>query len=52
MSESVFNKLNISNRRADDETYEEYRERLRIVKRLIKEYLKGTPVLTKNQKNG
>lgn len=43
MVESIFNKLNISNRRADDETYQEYKERQRLVNKIIKEYLKGTP---------
>tara|TARA_R100000388_G_scaffold49529_1_gene37094 strand:- start:3701 stop:3847 length:147 start_codon:yes stop_codon:yes gene_type:complete len=45
----IFDKLNISNKRADDEEYVEYRERLAIVKKLIKEYLKGTPVKKKNK---
>ena len=49
-TDSVFNKLNISNKRADDETYKEYRERLSIVNRIIKEYLKGTPVINNQNK--
>jgi len=44
---SVFDKINISGKRADDETYEEYRERRILVKRIIKEHLKGTHVKIK-----
>tara|TARA_R100001440_G_scaffold15293_2_gene25964 strand:- start:734 stop:892 length:159 start_codon:yes stop_codon:yes gene_type:complete len=40
---SVFNKINISNKRAKDETYQQYRERLMLVNKIIKEYMKGTP---------
>ena len=44
---SVFDKINISGKRADDETYEEYRERRLLVKKIIKEYRKGTHVKIK-----
>lgn len=47
---SVFDKINISDVRAEDETYEEYRERRLLVKKIIKEYKKGTPVKIKPKK--
>jgi len=40
--EPIFDKLNIYNHRTENEDYETYKERRKIAKMIIKQYLKGT----------
>ena len=45
MMEKYFEKINLSNKRSDDETFDEYRQRLKKNKVSIKMHLKGEQIL-------
>ena len=45
MMEKYFEKINLSNKRSDDETFDEYRQRLKKNKVSINMHLKGEQIL-------